>query len=445
MKSKREAWSSHLKCLAAATSSSIGLGTLWRVPYTTGEHGGGAFFLTYIVCVLLVGIPLFIAELAIGRSTQLSVIPAIRSIQKGKSLWDSTGWVGIGASFLILSYYTVLAGWGLGYLVLSLSRYFIDKSPGEIVSTFDSLVTNGHASLLCHLSFIIASVSIVYAGIRRGIERWSLIVTTSLFSLLLFFFFYNCSLPGFSKAFSFLYTIDFSKIDAKTVIEALGLSLFTLSLGQGIMVTYGSYIQKEEDIPKLSITIVLMVCIVATLSALSTFPILFTYNMPPEGGIGLVFKTMPLLFSKLVFPSLFSSLFFLLFVSAALGGALALNEVLVATLIDTSGWSRKKAAVTVGCATFLCGLPSSLSLAYPTIFGNRNYLVLLDSFMSGWILPLGGLLMVLFVAFRFKKDHARDEFCMHSSMSVLFPYWYFCIRYLTPSLIFIFFFKKIFF
>lgn len=443
MKISRETWSSHLRCLAAATSSSIGLGTLWRVPYVTGEHGGGGFFLTYIACVLLVGLPLFIAELLIGRYSQKSVIPAIRFIRKGRSLWDVCGWLGVGSSFLILSYYTVLAGWGLGYFMLSISRYFVGKSPEHIIETFERFVSCGPASVLCHVCFIMVSTSIVYAGIRKGIEKWSLIVTTSLFSLLLFFFIYNCTLPGFHQACSFLYSPQLSKIGSDTIIEALGLSLFTLSLGQGIMITYGSYTQKEEDIPKLSITIAIMVCTVAILSALSTFPTLFTFGLPPEGGIGLVFKTMPLLFSKLPFPVLFSSLFFLLFVSAALGGALALNEVLVATLIDTCHFSRKKASLLIGCLIFICGLPSSLSYAYPHIFGEKNFLFLLDSAVSGWILPVCGLAMILFVACSFQKAVARREFCSHSSFSWLFPFWYFCMCYAAPGLIFILFLKKL--
>ena len=433
MNTPREQWSSHLRCLAASSSSAIGLGTLWRVPYTIGENGGGAFFLAYILCILLVGLPLFIAEILIGRYTRRSVIPAIQTIEKGRSFWEIAGWVGIVASFLILTYYTVLAGWGVGFLALSLTSPHSGVSPGS----FERLVHNAPASLLCHLSFLTASISIVYAGVRRGIERWSLIVTTSLFLLLILFVTYTFFLPGFWQAFSFIFTPDFSKITSSTIIQALGLSLFTLSLGQGIMVTYGSYTGKNENVPRLSLFVCIMVCLVASLSALATFPILFTFHLPSQEGIGLVFTTLPLLFAKLPLPMLFSTLFFLLFVLAALGGSLALTEVVVATLMETRNWSRKRAALVVGAGIFLFGLPNSLSYVLTDWADGKNFLTLLDTCMSGWILPLGGILMVLFVRNRFPKEIAREEFGSSPSLKYLFPLWYFCIRYITPILLFL--------
>lgn len=430
MKSAREQWSSHWRCLAAATSSSIGLGTLWRVPYTIGAHGGGVFFLAYILSILLVGIPLFTAEVLIGRHTKRSVIPAIRSLEHGKSPWEIVGWIGVIASFLILTYYTVLAGWGLGFLALSLFHPLSGISPGS----FDKLVHNGFASVLCHVCFILASVSIVYRGIRKGIERWSLIVTLSLFFLLLCFVAYNYHSPGFHEAVQFLFKPDLSKITASTIIEALGLSLFTLSLGQGIMVTYGSYMEKGENIPRLSLAVGLMVCFAAVLSALTTFPILFSFNLSPQAGIGLVFTTLPHLFSNLFLPGLVSVFFFLLFVLAALGGSLALNEVVVATLMETIGWSRKKAAVAVGSATFLFGLPSSLSYILSETAGWENMLTIVDQAMSSLILPLGGILMILYARNRFPKKIAQAEFCTSPFLRYLFPLWYFAIQFLTPGL-----------
>lgn len=440
MDSPREQWSSHLRCLAASTSSAIGLGTLWRVPYTIGEHGGGFFFLAYIACILLVGLPLFIAEILIGRHAKRSIIPAIQLIEKRRSLWEVVGWVGVIASFLILSYYTVLAGWGVGFLALSLVSPHSGISPGA----FDRLVHNGTASLLCHLSFLAASISIVYAGVRRGIERWSLIVTLALFFLLLFFVCYTFFLPGFWDAFRFIFKPDYTKVTASTIIQALGLSLFTLSLGQGIMVTYGSYMGKSENVPRLSLFVSLMVCLVATLSALATFPILFTFHLPSQAGIGLVFTTMPLLFSKLPFPALFSSLFFLLFVLAALGGSFALTEVVVATLMETRNWTRKKAALCVGGGLFLFGLPNSLSYVLADYFGGINFLNLLDREMSAWILPLGGILIVLFARNRFPQKIAREEFCSSPALRYIFPVWYFCLRYITPILLLLIVWKRLY-
>lgn len=431
MSIQREQWSSSLRCLAAATSSAIGLGTLWRVPYTIGEHGGGAFFLAYIFCIFVVGIPLFIAEILIGRHTKQSVISAIRIIEKKSSLWEIAGWIGVIASFLILTYYTVLAGWGIGFLALSLmhAHSMIPEN------SFERLVHNGFASILCHVTFLAISISIIYAGVKKGIERWSLIVTTSLFILLLLFVSYTFFLPGFWEAFWFIFKPDYTKVTSSTFIQALGLSFFTLSLGQGIMVTYGSYMDKRENVPRISVFVSLMVCLVASLSALATFPILFSFHLPSESGIGLVFTTMPILFSKLPFPALFSSLFFLLFVLAALGGSFALTEVVVATLIEIKGWSRKKATIAVGIGLFLFGLPNSLSYILSDWLGGKNYLSLLDSCISDWVLPVGGLLMVLFARNRFPVESAKEQFCSSATLSFFFPFWLFCIRYITPTLL----------
>ncbi len=437
MSKQRENWSSRLGFVMAAAGSAIGLGTLWKFPYVTGENGGGAFFTVYVIATILIGLPVFIAELIIGRTSERGAVLSFATIESHSSWWKIAGWMGVASSFLIMSYYSVLAGWGMNYAFMSLQQFWIGKSPVEIEQTFDILAQSGDITLFWHAVFTLITVYVVYHGIRNGIEYWSTIMTSSLLVLLLCLFSYNLTLEGFSPAFDFVLAFDTAKLKASSILEALGLAFFTLSLGQGIMITYGSYMNKDEDIPKTAAIISSMVILVSVLCALSIFPIVFTANRPPQGGFGLVFKTMPLLFSSLKGALIISTLFFLLFVFTALTSAIALVEVVVATLMEIYSIPRKKASIIVGVSCFIFGLPSALAntgLIFPnwqTLYG-KNFFETIDSFVSIWLLPLGGFLIALFTGFKIDKERLRQEFSSSSSLGFLFPIWYFFIRYIAP-------------
>jgi neurotransmitter:Na+ symporter, NSS family len=440
----REHWSSRFGFVMAAAGSAIGLGTLWRVPYLTGEHGGGAFFLVYLLCILVVGIPIFIAELLIGRKTHHAPILAFEALDRPNSSWGVAGWLSVACSFLIMSYYSVIAGFGLNYFFMSLNQFWIGKTPDEIGQAFDILTSSGDICLFWHFCFTALTTAIVYHGIRRGIEHTTRIVTSSLLVLLISFFIYNCTLSGFPEAFRFILAPDIDKLTPDAILEALGLAFFTLSLGQGIMITYGSYMRRDEDIPATALIIAAMVCVVALLSAFSVFPTVFTFHQSPHGGFGLIFKTMPALFASLPGALLISAFFFLLFVFAALGAALALTEVMVATLMDIYGWPRKKVALAVGSAIFILGIPSALSgsstlfASWSLLYGS-SFIETIDHITSAWLLPTSGLLICLFAGRHIHHAVAKDEFCAHSSVRFLFYPWYFFIRYITPvCIIFIF-------
>jgi NSS family neurotransmitter:Na+ symporter len=331
-----------------------------------------------------------------------------------------------------MSYYSVLAGWGLHYFFLSLGKFWEMKTPEEISSMFLHLKGSGSLCLFWHVCFISLATIIISRGVRHGIESWARIGTTLLLGLLIILFLVSTTLPGFHEAASFLLSCDFSNLTQTGLLEALGLSLFTLSLGQGIMITYGSYM-KDESIPKTAAFVVGMVIIGSFLSAFSIFPALFTFHISAKSGLGLVFQTLPTFFATLPGAVILCPLFFLLFVCAALGASLGLLEACVATLIDLYHWSRKKAAFTIGFAVGIFGIPSALGgsdsfLKYTRDLLGKPFLEFLDHTVSSWILPLTALGICCFAGYILPKHLFKDEF----SKPVFFHLWYFLIRYVVP-------------
>jgi neurotransmitter:Na+ symporter, NSS family len=437
MQKQREHWSSHLGFILAAAGSAIGLGTLWKFPYVTGENGGGLFVLIYMLCTFGIGIPVFIAELILGRKAQRGAVGIFASLADNSVLWKGVGWLGVASSFLIMSFYSVLAGWGLNYVLMSLNQFYLGKTAQEISQVFQILSSSGDITLFWHFIFTALTVAVVYPGIRHGIEYWSKFMTSALLVLLVLLCAYSVTLDGFSEAVSFIFSPDFSKFKPSGALEALGLSFFTLSLGQGIMLTYGSYMRNSEDIPKTAGIIGIMIVLIALTTALMIFPIIFSFGVAPQGGPGLVFKTLPLLFAKLPGALIISTTFFILFVFTALTSAIALVEVVVANLIDLLGWSRKKAVLSTGLACFIFGIPSALS-GSNTLFANwsliygKNFFETIDSLVSVWMLPIGGLMIAIFTGWVFDREICKEEFMQGSSFKWLWRPWLFFIRWIAP-------------
>ena len=434
---QREKWGTNLGFIMAAAGSAIGLGTLWKFPYMAGQNGGGLFIFFYILCTLFIGFPVFIGELLIGRYAQRGAVGTFISLQKKQHFWKIAGWLGVASSFLIMSYYSVVAGWGLHYAWMSLNEFYTGKSAAEIESIFNLLTNSTGMTLASHLAFTAIVVALVAPGIRSGIEYWSKIMTTGLMIILTTFVAYAVTLKGFPEALSFLLQPNLAHFKPTAVIEALGLAFFTLSLGQGIMITYGSYLRKEDDIPKTALIICCVVPIVALLIAIMLFSIIFTYGASPQGGTGLVFKTLPLIFGKLPGALLLSTTFFILFVFTALTSAIAFIEVVAANLIDLYGWSRKKAVITVGTACFLMGIPSALGNNdflfpnWPLIYG-KSFFQTVDDLASIWLMPIGGCLVATFVGWALDRKLVEEEFKLNSSLGRLFGVWLFLLRFIAP-------------
>lgn len=445
MQKQREHWSSHLGFILAAAGSAIGLGTLWKFPYVTGENGGGLFVLIYIVCTFFIGVPVFMAELILGRKAQRGAVGIFGDLSNNSTLWKSVGWLGVGASFLLMSFYSVLAGWGLSYVFMCLNEFYKGLTAEQISNVYDLLSTSGDITLFWHLAFMAITIAVVFQGVRQGIEYWSKFMTMALLFLMVGLCIYSSTLPGFGQAVRFIFYPDFANFKTSGILEALGLSFFTLSLGQGIMLTYGSYMRRSEDIPRTSGIIGLMIVVISLLSALTIFPVIFSFGIAPSTGPGLVFKTLPVLFAKLPGALIISTAFFILFVFTALTSAIAMVEAIAANLIDLYGWSRRKAVLLTGISCFVFGIPSALSgtdwlfARWPQIFG-MTFFQTIDDLVSIWLLPLGGLMVAIFTGWFLDKAISQEEFMSGTRYKWLFKPWLFAMRWIAPlAIVFILF------
>lgn len=437
MQKQREHWSSHLGFILAAAGSAIGLGTLWKFPYVTGQNGGGLFIFMYIFCTFFIGIPVFIAELVLGRKAQRGAVGVFANLANNSVVWKAAGWLGVASSFLIMSFYSVLAGWGLNYAFMSLSQFYENRTPQEISGIFDILSSSADITLFWHLMFTALSAAVVYRGVRQGIEYWSRFMTIGLLFILVGMCLYAMTLEGFWQGVNFIFYPDLSRFKPSAAIKALGLAFFTLSLGQGIMLTYGSYMRKQDDIPKTAIIIGGMIITVSLLAALMIFPIIFTFGFAPEAGPGLVFKTLPVVFSKLPGALFISTAFFILFVFTALTSAVALIEVVAANFTDLLGWSRQKAVLVVAISCFIFGIPSALSNTntlfanWPAIYG-KTFFETVDDIVSLWLLPIGGLMIAIFTGWFLDKEISHNEFNAGTKLRWLWRPWLTFLRWVAP-------------
>ncbi|MEQ9498798.1 MAG: sodium-dependent transporter [Deltaproteobacteria bacterium] len=442
---QRGQWGSRLGFVLAAAGSAVGLGNIWKFPYITGENGGGLFVLIYLVCIVVVGLPIMIAEVLLGRATQQSPVPAFAG-DSGKSAWQVVGLMGVVTGFVILSYYSVVAGWSIHYVVLSILGTFNGMPVEDIGKTFGAVYQDPTINLGWHVAFMGATIGIVYTGVGKGIEAAAKILMPALFVLmggLLVDAFFQ---PGFDKAFDFLFKPHTEKLTAAGVLEALGHSFFTLSLGMGAMLTYGSYLGKKDDAVSASGLISLLDTGVALVACLILFPITFSFGMEAEAGPGLVFVSIPVALSQMTGGQFLSIAFFFMLFFAALSSGISLLEVVVSTCIDKFGWTRGKAAVSMGAAIFLFGIPSALSGAeegpfstgWKSVFG-KNFFDSFDYLASNWFLPLGGLLIAIYVGWVMPDDRRRAEFESGSRFAAFYSVWLVFLRFVAPIAIIILF------
>lgn len=440
MKQPREHWSSRLGFIMAAAGSAIGLGSLWRFPYITGQNGGGIFVLMYLIFTFFISLPVFLGELVIGRSTQRSAVAAFSELSNHSPNWKLLGWLNVATTFLILSYYTVVSGWCLNYAMMSLNQFTNGRTPEEISATFGTLYRSGDINLFWNFIFILLNVGVVYSGIRKGIEHWSKFLTPALLVILVGLFLFSTTLDGFGEAFKFIFYPDISKLTPSAFLNALGMAFFTLSVGLGIILTYGSYMKQTEDIPKTGMIVSSMTVLVSLMSALMIFPIIFTFNFEPQAGAGLVFKTLPVLFAKLPGTLVISTVFFILLVFTALTSSISLFEVLVANLIEILNWSRSKAVIISASAVFIFGIPSALAgskALFPnwTALYGKDFFDTIDYITGSWMLPIAALLTTIFIGWFMEKRLATEEFAKGSTLLKLLKPWYFLIRWLAPAAI----------
>lgn len=437
----RGSWGSKIGFILAAAGSAVGLGNVWRFPYVTGSNGGGAFVLVYLLCILLIGIPIIVAEILVGRTTQRSPVAAFRALSRRGGLWVLVGWIGVASGFVILSFYTVVSGWSVYYAFKAIFSGFSGMQAPAIDHLFDSLVADHRRNLGLHAVFMAACIGIVIAGVQSGIERWSRILMPALFLMLISLAVYGFFLPGWRQAFDFMFAFRFSQLTPSALLEAMGQAFFSLSLGMGAMITYGSYLSKETGVLGAAASVVALDTFVAILSSLVIFPVIFSFAMEPSSGPGLVFKSLPLAFSQMPGGRVVAICFFSLLVFAALTSAVSLLEVVSSTFIDLYGWSRKKSTLIVGAIAFGFGVPSALSgdgffLTWFKSHLSLSYFELMDHLASNWMLPIGGLATAIFAGWFFAEERRDREFLV-STPSVFRLPWLYLVRFLAPIAVFI--------
>ena len=451
MSTKRESihgqWSSRWIFILAATGSAVGLGNIWKFPYIAGENGGGAFVLVYLLCIAAIGIPIMMAEVLLGRRGRQSPINTMKTLAKeeGRSkAWALLGWSGVLAGFLILSYYSVIAGWGLAYVLNAGSGAFTDAPAAEIQNIYTTLVANPWQLIFWHSLFMLMTMLVVARGVKKGLEVAIRFLMPALFVLLLIMVGYAISSGEFVRGLSFLFTPDFSKISAEGVLIAMGHAFFTLSLGMGAIMIYGSYMPKNASIAQTSIIVALADTVVALLAGMAIFPIVFANGLEPGAGPGLIFQTLPIAFGSMPGGSFFGAVFFVLLVLAAWSSAISLIEPAVAWLVENKGWTRVKASAWCGFATWLMGLGTVLSFnewSDYTLWG-KNFFDLLDFLTSNIMLPLGGLFIALFAAWVMKSSSTADELAL-TEKGMAYTSWWFLVRFVTPVAVIIVFLNAI--
>ncbi len=439
----REQWGSKLGFILAAAGSAIGLGNIWKFPYVVGDNGGAAFILVYLICTAVIGIPVLMAEILIGRTTQRNPVGAFRQLS-GSKFWSAVGGMGVVAGFVILSYYAVVAGWAVGYIYEAASgKFFEFGEPSNAGHHFNSLIEDVWWIVGYFSFFMILTMGVVFSGVQKGIERGSKIMMPILFVLLIILMVRGLTLPGAGEGIAFLLTPDWSHISGQSILIALGQAFFTLSMGMGAMLTYGSYMSKKDSIPIASIQIVILDTSIALMAGVAIFAAVFATGLLPNAGPGLIFHTLPVVFTKMPGGFLFSIIFFILLSIAALTSSISLLEVITAYFVDEKGWKRHKAVIVFGILTFILGIPSALSfniLADVKIF-SLTFFDFADFIAANILLPLGGFFIAIFVAKVWGFDKAISEL-KHGTGKLfnknpwLLTAWKIFIRYFAPVSIF---------
>ena len=442
---KQEQWSSKIGFILAAAGSAIGLGAIWKFPYMTGTNGGGAFFLFFVIFTLLIGAPILIAEFTIGRNAQKDAIRAYKHITPGKP-WILLGYGGVLASIILLSFYSVVGGWILSYLWRSFTGLLSNLTQTEYSDLFNTIISNPYETVIAQFLFMILTIWVVQGGVSKGIEKANKYMMPSLFVLFLVLLIRSMTLDGAMEGVKFFLKPDFSTLSEQTILLALGQSFFALSVGISVMVTYASYLSKEDDITKSALSVVGLNIFISLLAGLVIFPAVFALGFDPSSGPGLVFVVLPAVFNEIALGGIFMTIFFILLLFATLTSAFSILEIIVASMIKGDVTKRRKSSWMAGILVFLIGIPSALSfgvLSDVKIF-NLTFFDLADYVTSNIALPVGALFISLFIGYQMKRISVQKEFELGSNSGFsFFKIWYFLIRYIVPVAIILVFFSSI--
>ena len=428
-------WSSRVAFILAVAGSAVGLGNIWRFPYTVGEYGGGAFVLVYLACVFIVGLPIMMSEILLGRRGRRNPVATMRLVgeeETGTTAWRWVGILGVATGFLILSYYSVIAGWALAYIFEGGSGVFIGADAEAVGGIFSGHISNPMITGLWHTLFMGLTIFVVALGVEGGLERAVRVLMPALIILMLCLLVYGMVKGNFAEGVEFMFAPRFEDLTAEGILAALGQAFFTLSVGMGAIMAYGAYLPSEESIGRTAIAVVLADTGIAILAGLVIFPIVFANGISPGEGPGLVFQSLPLAFGQMEAGVIVAVVFFVLLTFAAWTSAISLMEPAVTFFIEQLGFARKAAAVIVGGIIWALGLLTVMSFGpwsdmdyfQGTIFDNLDYLA------TNILLPLGGFAIVVFAGWFMAQNSSADE--LDPTAGWLYQFWRLSARYVAP-------------
>lgn len=430
----RDSFSSKFGVIAAAAGSAVGLGNIWKFPYIAGIYGGAAFLFVYLGFILAIGLPVMLSELIIGRSSRRNAFGAFKVLAPGTA-WRYVGILGVSAAFLILSFYGVVAGWSLQYISLSIQDGFANKTPEEISSLFTTLTESPVKPVILQLLFMLITGSIVIVGVKKGIEKYTKILMPLLVLILIGLCIKSVTLDGAKAGLEFLFKPDFSKLTGDGILSALGHAFFTLSLGMGTLITYGSYIKRDNNLINTVISVTVADTVIAMLAGVAIFPAVFAFNIAPTEGPGLIFVTLPNVFHQMPGGFIFSILFFILLSVAALTSSISILEVVVAYFKEEFKLARKASTVLATILISILGILCSLSmgaLSSVTLFG-LNFFDLMDWIAANLLLPIGGLFIALFVGWVYGRKKVQEEVSYGGVLKgALLSVFMFLVKFIAP-------------
>ena len=433
-KKNRDGFGSKIGIIAAAAGSAIGLGNIYRFPCELGNNGGAAFLLVYLAVVVFLGIPVMLSELVIGRRSQSNPVGAFKRLAP-KSAWPIVGYMGVLCGFIIFAFYSTVSGWTLEYIVKAVTNSFQGKDLAAIEQDFTNFHDMGWRNVMWQAVFILLTGFVVFKGVQNGIEKYAKILMPVLLVILIVLGVRSATLPGAKEGLTFLFKPDFSKITGNVLLSALGQGFFSLSLGMGVLITYGSYVKKNDNLISTAFSVVLADTLIALLAGIVIFPAAFSFGIRPTAGMGLVFNTIPMIFNQMAGGYVFCIIFFVLLAIAALTSTISLLEVVVAYLSEELHMKRQWATVVACAGTMLVGVFASLSLMSdtPFVIGGKTVFDALDFVSSNVMLPIGGMLIVIFVGWKLGKSQFFSEVTNEGMLkSPLKSIIYFIIRYLAP-------------
>ena len=430
----RGSFSSKFAVIAATAGSAVGLGNIWRFPYLAGENGGGAFLLVYLLCVVIMGIPVMTSEFVIGRAAQRNAYGAFKKLQPKNHRWHYVGILGIAAAFMILAFYTTVAGWTLEYFFQSVTGNLF-KPDGDYATVFNEFSSGSVRPVIWFLVFMGLTGFVIVSGVENGIEKYSKILMPLLFVLLIVLAIRSVTFDGAGEGLKFLFKPDISKINGDVFLKALGQAFFSLSIGMGTLITYGSYIKKDDNLATSAAWITLIDTLVAVMAGVAIFPALFAFGGSPASGPGLVFAVLPEIFEQMPLGSVFAALFFILLSIAALTSTISILEVVVAYLVEELKMSRGRATLLAMISASMLGILAALSFGPLSGFtvGGQNIFGMLDYVTSNIMLPIGGLCVVIFVGWVLKPSVRIRELTNNGKLSSRFyPAYIYIVRFVAP-------------